>query len=100
MSSPITQNDIIKLQMGSLDWANLEESKITISLDKDYAITDVESSDVINFRRVYLGANSGYNFSPPHWPDKPVERKGEFDQTKFFDLFGRIMKIASSIAPR
>lgn len=100
MSSPINQNDIIKLQMGSLDWANLEESKITISLDKEYAITEVESSDVINFRRVYLGANSGYNFSPPHWPEKPVERKGEFDQTIFFDLFGRIMKIASSITPK
>ena len=100
MSSPIIQKDIIKLQMGSLDWANLEESKITISLDKEYAITEVESSDVINFKRVYLGSNSGYNFSPPHWPEKPVERKGEFDQTKFFDLFGRIMKIASSIAPK
>ena len=100
MSSPIIQKDIIKLQMGSLDWANLKESKITISLNKEYAITEVESSDVINFKRVYLGSNSGYNFSPPHWPEKPVERKGEFDQTKFFDLFGRIMKIASSIAPK
>ena len=72
---------------------------LSFSLDKDYAITEIAAPEGMNFRRVYLGADREHKFSPPPWPEKPVERKGELDQSEFLDLFARIMKIASSIVP-
>ena len=89
-----------KLEIGSFDWENLKLNTLSFSLDKDYAITEIAAPEGMNFRRVYLGADRGHKFSPPSWPEKPVERKGELDQSEFLDLFGRIMKIASSIVPK
>jgi len=99
MSSPITENDVTKLEIGSFDWEDLKLNTLSFSLDKDYAITEIVAPEGMNFRRVYLGADREHNFSPPPWPEKPVERKGEFDQSEFLDLFGRIMKIVSSVLP-
>ena len=99
MSSPITENDVTKLEIGSFDWGNLKLNTLSFSLDKDYAITEIAAPEGMNFRRVYLGADREHKFSPPPWPEKPVERKGELDQSEFLDLFARIMKIASSIVP-
>jgi len=99
MSSPITENDVTKLEIGSFDWENLKLNTLSFSLDKDYAITEIAAPEGMNFRRVYLGADREHKFSPPPWPEKPVERKGELDQSEFLDLFARIMKIASSIVP-
>ena len=99
MSSPITENDVTKLEIGSFDWEDLKLNTLSFSLDKNYAITEIVAPEGMNFRRVYLGADREHNFSPPPWPEKPVERKGEFDQSEFLDLFGRIMKIVSSVLP-
>ena len=99
MLSPIAENDVTKLEMGSFDWENLKLNTLSFSLDKDYAITEIAAPEGMNFKRVYLGADREYNFSPPPWPEKPVERRGEFDQSEFLDLFGRIMKIVSSVLP-
>ncbi len=99
MSSPITENDVTKLEIGSFDWEDLKLNTLSFSLDKDYAITEIMAPEGMNFRRVYLGTDREHNFSPPPWPEKPVERKGEFDQSEFLDLFGRIMKIVSSVLP-
>ena len=99
MSSPITENDVTKLEIGSFDWETLKLNALSFSLDKDYAIKEIVAPEGMNFRRVYLGADRDHKFSPPPWPEKPVERKGEFDQSEFLDLFGRIMKIASSVLP-
>ena len=99
MLSPIAENDVTKLEMGSFDWENLKLNTLSFSLDKDYAITEIAAPEGMSFKRVYLGADREYNFSPPPWPEKPVERRGEFDQSEFLDLFGRIMKIVSSVLP-
>lgn len=99
MSSPITEDGVTKIEIGSFDWETFKLNSLSFSLDKDYAIKDIVAPEGINFRRVYLGADREHKFSPPPWPEKPVERKGEFDQSEFLDLFARIMKIASSVLP-
>ena len=56
---------------------------------------EINDANNLKFNRFFLSANKKHIFSPPAWPEMPVEKKGDFDTKQFMVLFGQIMDIMS-----